>query len=431
MDIARVTIIAERFCESRQWGSPRYIDNGASAAVFEVDTPTGSIALKIYDPSFFDIENSLIEANRIELQKELKGHGCAYLVDVFEAGELPEAGTWYLAMEYCPWMSLDKRLDEVPDEKVHHLLKQLVEAVKFLDERGLVHRDIKPANIVVSPDFEELKLLDFGVMRRIAHDEGSGTDGHEFIATAQYSPPEFLVREEAPGETGFDAINVYQIGAVLHDLITKSAIFAEEKATRNKFKLFKAVTEKRPRVVSGSVPPRLIALCLAALDKDPQSRIASVALDDFLADADDLDALRRRVSTNGQNPAERATPTLAVWRPLVRSWGMDAARLESETLGAVVMRAETIAGGHRWKLDFAGAAAPIYLELLRTETELLVHVVSTPDSERGAPVFVIDSEGPNLPETGISGALAAQYLYALDLALAAQASRPVDEEARA
>lgn len=391
--------------------------------MFEVATPERPVALKIYDPSFFEADKSLIEANRIELQKELVGHGCSYLVDVFDAGELPEDGTWYLTMEFCPWKSLEKRLSEVPDDRVHPLLKQLVLAVQFLDERGLVHRDIKPANIVVSPDFNELKLLDFGVMRRIAHDEGSGTDGHEFIATAQYSPPEFLVREETPGELGFEAINVYQVGAVLHDLITKSALFAEEKATRNKFKLFKAVTEKRPRVISGTVPPRLIALCLAALDKDPQSRIASVQLGDFLSDADDLDALRRRVSTSGQDGGHQPSPTLAVWRPHVRSWGSDAARLESETLGAVIMTAEPLAEGQRWKLDFAGAAAPIYLDIVRGGTELRVYVLSTPESERAAPVFVITSGGPNVPETGIPGALAAQYLYALDLALAAQANQ--------
>jgi hypothetical protein len=57
-------------------------------------------------------------------------------------------------------------------------------------------------------------------MRRISPDEGNGTDFQEktrFIATAQYSPPEYLTREEAKGEVGFRALNVYQVGAVLHE----------------------------------------------------------------------------------------------------------------------------------------------------------------------------------------------------------------------
>jgi serine/threonine protein kinase len=422
LDLARLTEIAERLCAVRGWGAPEYIDNGASAAVYKIDTADGPAALKVYDPSFFEGENALIETNRIALQRELKGHSCPYLVQMQDAGELGEDGTWYLLMEYCPWKSLEKRLSDVPDARVHALLKQLVQAVQFLDSRGLVHRDIKPANIVVSDDFEQAKLLDFGVMRRIAHDEGSGTDGYKFIATAQYSPPEFLAREEAPGECGFVAINIYQIGAVLHDLITKTALFAEEKATRNKFKLFKAVTGRRPRVVSASVPPRLIALCLAALDKDPVARASSVRLDDFLADADDLDALRRRVARCGEGDVSPTNPTLAVWRPRVRSWGMQAAKLEAPTLGAVTMRAHSLPHGQRWQLNFTAAAAPVFLDLVPVQHGFAVHVLSGPDVDRGAAVLLIDADGPDLPETGIPGALAAQYLYALDSALTAQGS---------
>jgi hypothetical protein len=421
--------IAERACADRGWSAPVRIDNGASAAVYRVETKGSLAALKVYDPAYFEGDNALIEANRIDLQRQLREHGCPHLVNVLDAGELGGDGTWYLLMEYCPWKSLEKRLSDVPDEKIHSLLKQLVGAVQFLDSKGLVHRDIKPANIVVSDDFEQLKLLDFGVMRRVAHDEGSGTDAHKFIATAQYSPPEFLAREEVPGAAGFSAINVYQVGAVLHDLITKTALFGEEKSTKNKFKLFKAVTERRPRVVSASVPPRLIALCLAALDKDPVVRVSSVKLEDFLADADDLDALRRRVARGGADKIPTAAPTLAYWKPRVRSWGKEAAQLEAVTLGAVAMKAHSLPGGQRWQLDFAGAAAPIFVDLVSVNDGFAVHVLSGPDVDRGPAVFVIGADGPDLPEAGIPGALAARYLYALDLALAVQGTASCTTEA--
>jgi serine/threonine protein kinase len=430
MKLEHVTDIAGRLCADRGWGSPDYIDNGASAAVYKVQTDSGNAALKIYDPSFFDGENALIEAKRIELQCDLKAHGCPYLVEIYEAGEALGEGTWYLLMEFCPWKSLEKRLAEVPDDKVHHLIKQLVKAVQFLDSRNLVHRDIKPANIVVSDDFSHLKLLDFGVVRRIAYDEGNGTDGHKFIATAQYSPPEFLARDETPDEAGFRAINLYQIGAVLHDLITKTPIFAEEKTTKNRFKLFKAVTEKRPRVISASVPPRLVALCMAALDKDPRTRLNSIKLDDFLADVDTLDSVRRRISKSGPSDIAPLKPTLAVWSRHVRAWAKEAAELEAEALGAVTISSETTSERHRWKLSFAATGVPIYVELSRIgEALVAVHVLSWPDAEHGAPAFVIDSEGPSLPETGIPHALAAQYLYALELAVVTQpSSRPAMED---
>jgi hypothetical protein len=136
LDLERVTKIAEPLCAARCWSAPVYIDNGASAAVYKVETNDGPAALKVYDPAFFQGENALIEANRIDLQRQLRGHGCPHLVDVLDAGELAGDGTWYLLMEYHPWKSLEKRLGDVPDSKVHELLKQLVEAVRFLESKA-------------------------------------------------------------------------------------------------------------------------------------------------------------------------------------------------------------------------------------------------------------------------------------------------------
>jgi|GEM_PF-1780884 len=428
VNLQHIGRIAEQLCERQGWTELRYIDNGASAAVYRVVTADGEVALKIYDPSFFEGDNALIEAKRIELQHELKGHNCRHLINVLDAKELPEDGTWYLLMEFCPWKSLERQLGNVPDENIHSLLKQLTKAVQFLDSKGLVHRDIKPANIVVSDDFQHLKLLDFGVMRRVAHDEGSGTDVYKFIATAQYSPPEFLSRDEAPNETGFSAINIYQIGAVLHDLITKTPIFGEEKATKNKFKLFKAVTEKPPRVISASVPPRLIALCVAALHKNPAIRTNSVKLEDFLSDVDDVETLRRRISQAKLTKTPTAIPTLSVWERKVDSWGRSAAKLEAETLGAFTMRQERTPDGRRWRLSFGAASAPIFLEMIRVEGGFAIHVASSENADRGVPVFLISADGASLPEAGISSALAAQYLFALDQALANQASSNTTRE---
>ena len=116
-----------------------------------------------------------------------------------------------------------------------------------------MHRDIKPANIVVDPTISKLKLLDLGVLRLIEHTEGNGTDQAEtkrFVATAQYSSPEYLTREELPGAKGFEALNVYQVGAVLHDLIMKAPIFKQEADTQNKYILYKAIITKLPLVVN-------------------------------------------------------------------------------------------------------------------------------------------------------------------------------------
>lgn len=420
VDLVRTTEIAEKLSLSSGWGTPGYIDHGASAAVFRVEHPVhGVAALKIYDPSFFEGDNALIEARRIELQGELRDHGHPNLIEVLEAGHLEEDGTWFLLMEFCPWPSLEKQIASVPDDQVHSVIKQVVQAVKFLDEKGYVHRDIKPANIVVSADYKSVKLLDLGVLRKVSPDEGSGTDDRKFIATAQYSPPEFLSREELPGARGFQAINVYQVGAVLHDMIMKVPLFGEEAATRNKFILFKAVTEKTPRVVNSNVPVRLVTLCRAALQKDPEARVSSATLDDFLADADCADALRRRIRGGGQVNVVQA-PSLVVYAPQVRSWVGAAARLERETLGAAIIRTVPSDRGARWSVKFANAGSTVLVDLRVGGGKLSIQVVSETDPPVASVVVEIGPDGPDLEPSDIPGAIAVQLLYALDLALAAQ-----------
>ncbi len=130
--------IACRLCEKQSWQELSFIDAGNSGAVYRVLHPQyGPVALKIYDPAYFKGANALIEENRVRLQEQMRSHGNPYLIDVFEVGKLSEDSTWYLLMELCPWENLEKCLGSVRDDQIEELLRQLVEGVLFLQERGL------------------------------------------------------------------------------------------------------------------------------------------------------------------------------------------------------------------------------------------------------------------------------------------------------
>jgi serine/threonine-protein kinase len=217
-------------------------------------------------------------------------------------------------MEFVSGRPLKDCLAEVPDQSISELISQLANAARYLEGRGIVHRDIKPENIFVSDDFQKLVLLDLGVARTIASpndDDASATDHgrkRRFIATAQYSSPEYLFRLDEPSPELWKALSIYQCGAVLHDLINKRALFEREVALENRWLVARAVLTQVPRFLDG-LPSRLPAqkaLALRSLSKDMNTRLAIVSWDDFaFVDSSDpladlQDKLRRRSQAHGE-----------------------------------------------------------------------------------------------------------------------------------
>ncbi|CAD8117583.1 unnamed protein product [Paramecium sonneborni] len=75
-----------------------------------------------------------------------------------------------LVMEYCAYPTLEQILIErgtLREDETRQIIKQLLNAIQHIHNKGISHRDIKPDNILVNVDGDcELKLFDFGVSRR-------------------------------------------------------------------------------------------------------------------------------------------------------------------------------------------------------------------------------------------------------------------------
>lgn len=281
--------IANRYVKEHIPGAslqtPR-IGVGGSAAVFKVSTRYGDEALKILNPTLFSDHAGTASNYRVSLQQKLVNHDCSSLIDV-KAVEIFE-NTCVCRMAYLSWKELKDSIQDIPDNNIQSIVDQLVVAVQFLARNGLVHRDIKPENILISSNFKEIKLVDFGVVRDISPQEDrlDGTDigdQRPFLATAQYSPPEYLFRTIEPSEDLWNALNIYQIGAVIHDLISKKAIFTEEMNTGNRYRVALAVLQKRPTIPEERIQanPRLAQIAQHCLIKDPALRTSIVSIHDF------------------------------------------------------------------------------------------------------------------------------------------------------
>lgn len=283
-----------------------FLAAGGSAAVYRVVRNGKLTAVKAFNPDFFAGTGGDAERHRLDIQKRLSliGRGCASLIQTFQVTEAE--GTAFVDMEYTEWPQLTKKLAEVPDDAIVPLISQLVDAVRFLDTLNIVHRDIKPENIHVSPDFKCLKLLDLGVVCEFdTPDAGdaSVTDHNNqrpFLATAQYSSPEYLFRLDEPTAKLWRGLNIYQVGAVLHDLIKKEPLFKHEMSLGNRWLVARAVLTKQP-TFPDPVPNRLLALKALAsrcLTKDLDTRLQVVGWEAFQLEGtnDPVGALRSRLA---------------------------------------------------------------------------------------------------------------------------------------
>jgi serine/threonine-protein kinase ULK2 len=117
--------------------------------------------------------------------------------------------------EYCPGGDLDifinKKHYELEDDLVIHFVDLLIESIFVLHERGIIHRDIKTQNIFLFENEKNLKIGDFGFIKKI--DEDSMTS---FCGTKNYLPPEIKV-----GGRYKISADIWSLGIVLFQLITR------------------------------------------------------------------------------------------------------------------------------------------------------------------------------------------------------------------
>jgi serine/threonine-protein kinase len=174
------------------------------------------------------------------------------------------------------------------------LFLTILDATQYAHRNLVIHRDLKPANIFVTPD-GVVKLLDFGLAKMLELDPLTSVEA--MTGTAQrWMTPEYAAPEQVLGEPVSTLTDVYQLGAVLFELLTGKLPFGRR--GRGTYELETAILNDDP--AAPSMSGDLDAIILKALQKEPEQRYASV---DALADD-----VRRHLSSH---PVQARAPSTA------------------------------------------------------------------------------------------------------------------------
>jgi DNA-binding NtrC family response regulator len=200
-------------------------------------------------------------------------------VQLYDYG-ISDSGDMYYVMELLSGLDLDslvKRFGPMPPERAVWFLRQACRSLSEAHEAQLVHRDIKPANLfscVLGPEYDFLKVLDFGVVKSSSGPEDVNLTGVQVIGSPAFMPPELVMgSEEVDGRA-----DLYGLGCVAYWLITGQTVFQADTPTA--MCVQHATAEPRPVSVMSDtpVPPALEDLLLECLQKEAAARPAD-ALD--------------------------------------------------------------------------------------------------------------------------------------------------------
>jgi serine/threonine-protein kinase len=185
------------------------------------------------------------------------------IVGIYEYGE--DEDTAYIAMEFVEGRGLRDFLARHERFGLHDavgIMGQLLEALDYAHEQGIVHRDIKPANIIMMAN-GKLKVADFGIARITNSDL---TTVGSVMGTPSYMSPEQFAGAQVDRRA-----DLFSCGVVFYELLTGAKPFSGATETI----AYKICHEPHPdpsTVNPKHVPPIFDRVIAKALAKKPEMR---------------------------------------------------------------------------------------------------------------------------------------------------------------
>jgi serine/threonine-protein kinase len=170
-----------------------------------------------------------------------------------------------MILELVEGVSLEEMLRggrvEVP--AAVNYIAQVLAALAFAHERGVIHRDIKPANILIAAD-GAVKLTDFGIAKSIGVQRLTGTG--LAVGTIAYMSPEQIRSGHADARS-----DIYSVGLTCYETVTgRRPIQGDTEHALMNAQL--SVIPPNPATVNPLVPAAISAVIMRALAKDPAER---------------------------------------------------------------------------------------------------------------------------------------------------------------
>jgi eukaryotic-like serine/threonine-protein kinase len=198
-----------------------------------------------------------------------------HILTIYEIGNAGK--TRFIATEFIEGETLRKRIDSGLNLiETLEIAIQAGSALAAAHDAGVIHRDIKPENIMVRRD-GYIKLLDFGLAKLVFSPRWTSdaeaqtralinTNEGAIIGTAKYMSP-----EQAKGVDVDARTDLWSLGAVLYEMVTRHAPFTGETPTET----ISLILQREPpplQTYTNDLPAELERIISKALTKNRDER---------------------------------------------------------------------------------------------------------------------------------------------------------------
>jgi serine/threonine protein kinase len=173
-----------------------------------------------------------------------------------------------LLMEFIEGQTLESMFGggRLPLDTGVGYIRQMLSALGYAHQQGVVHRDVTPANVMVTGDY--VKLTDFGLSK--SYGDSLLTNCGEVLGSLPYLAPEQLKGTTQPDRRS----DLYSVGAILYEHLTGRKPFGPNR------RLAPVLTDTEgdpqpPSQLEPSLSPKWDDILRRALAKDPAHRYQS------------------------------------------------------------------------------------------------------------------------------------------------------------
>ena len=181
--------------------------------------------------------------NEINILKELNHPNIVKLKEIKKT-----KNHYYIIMEYCNGGELYKTLEKYmnkynkpfSEEIVQHLMKQIINAFKYIHGKNIIHRDIKLENILLNYESEEdrknlnilkaqVKIIDFGFATKIENSQLKYTTLGSPINMDPIILNELKKRGKKTRKLGYDQkADIWSLGTICYEMLIGKCVFNAE-----------------------------------------------------------------------------------------------------------------------------------------------------------------------------------------------------------